>query len=236
MEAGRDRPNRVEGLFERRRPFRSHGIDRACGFGSLPLGRRPLPAVQLPVSLRDRRTAKRPAPPLEGFQPQAFPEFPFFLGIGLPGVGTRPGQEHRFIDTHPASADPASAGPLLSLLPSLLLQRPLRRLSARLRPKRLCFDLRRHLVGEAPGRGLLCGRLGRKPCFLTASEINPVRQKHEDQNGDDPDTPLSDDAAGQRSRRFGIQPPPADHGPISGAVKRHRTFCLPICNQPSPKT
>ena len=235
MEAGRDRPNRVERLFERRRPFRSHGIGRACGFGPPRLGFRRR-SIHLPVGLRDRRTAKRPAAPFERFQAQAFPEFPFFLGIGLPGVGTRPGQEHRFIDTHPASADPASAGPLLSLLPSLLLQRPLRRCATAFRSKRLRFDLRGHLIGEAPSRPLFRLRARRKLRFLAASEINPVRQKHEDQNGDDPDAPLCDDAAGQRSRRFGIEPPPADHGPISGAVKRHRTFCLPICTQPSPKT
>ena len=53
-------------------------------------------------------TAKRPAAPFEGFQPQALPEFPFFLGVGLPGVGTRPGQDHRLIGGDAARADPAA--------------------------------------------------------------------------------------------------------------------------------
>ena len=49
-------------------------------------------AVQFAVALCNRRTAKRTAAPLNGFQAQALPEFPFFLGVGLPGVGTRPGK------------------------------------------------------------------------------------------------------------------------------------------------
>ena len=51
-----------------------------------------------------------------------------------------------------------------------------------------------------------------------------------------PNTPLSDNASGERSRWFCVEPLPLDHGAISGAVKRHRAFCLPICNQPWPKT
>ena len=49
-------------------------------------------AVQFAVGLCNGRTAKRTAPPLDGFQAQALAEIPFFLGVGLPGVGTRPGK------------------------------------------------------------------------------------------------------------------------------------------------
>ena len=38
------------------------------------------------------------------------PEFPFFLGVGLPGVGTRPDQDHRLIGGDAARADPAGLG------------------------------------------------------------------------------------------------------------------------------
>ena len=65
-----DGRNRAEGLFECRLAFRSHGLDRTCGPGPLPLpgsrdwlsARRPSTsslccAVQPPVGLRHRRTA-----------------------------------------------------------------------------------------------------------------------------------------------------------------------------------
>ena len=95
---------------------------------------------------------------------------------------------------------------------------------------------RRHLIGVAAWGG--CGLLSYfgKLLWLPAACQNPVGQEDEHPNSDSSHTPLSDDATGQRSCGFFVESFPLDHGAISGTVKRHRAFCLPICNQPSPKT
>ena len=88
-----------------------------------------------------------------------------------------------------------------------------------------------HLLSKAAGRG--CGYRGYGNLRrLPALEKNPVGQEQKNKNRDGSHTPLRDDATGERSRWLGIEPLPFDHGPISGAAKRHRTLCLPICNQP----
>ena len=153
FEAGRGGRNRAEGLFKRRL-FRSHGLGRTCGPGPLLLpgsraGR--CCTVQLPVGLRHRRTAKRTAAPLDGFQAQALPEFPFFLGVGLPSLRTRSGQEHRFIGAYACRAGPGVVSLLLLPRP----QRPIRRRPPGLRSKGLRLDLRRHSLGETPPRLLI---------------------------------------------------------------------------------
>ena len=124
FEAGCGGRNRAEGLFECRRLFRSHGFDWTwlCAHRPSAAGC----TVQPPVGLRHRGTAKRTAAPLDGFQAKALPEFPFFLRIGLPGVGTRPGQQHRFIGAHACRAGPGVVSLLLLLRP----QRPIRGLPA----------------------------------------------------------------------------------------------------------
>ena len=87
FKAGCDRPHCVKRVLQGFRAF----IFCGCRIVNDAL-RDASAAVQFAVGLCDRRTAKRTAAPLNGFQAQALPEFPFFLGVGLPGVGTRPGK------------------------------------------------------------------------------------------------------------------------------------------------
>ena len=89
FKAACDRLNGVKRLSQRPSTF---GFDSFNGIVNDPLPGARAAAVQFAVGLCDRRTAKRTAAPLNGFQAQALPEFPFFLGVGLPGVGTRPGK------------------------------------------------------------------------------------------------------------------------------------------------
>ena len=88
FQAACDRVHCVKRVLQGFRAF----IFCGCGIINDPLPGAPGAAVQFAVALCNRRTAKRTAAPLDGFQAQALPEFPFFLGVGLSGVGTRPGK------------------------------------------------------------------------------------------------------------------------------------------------